>query len=157
MPRCFDWTSWTAIGFYFGRKKPTKIFRCFCRPRDRCSQKIRARQQNISLLEWGQHSEVSDQSLSGFCLAPVFKAAKLTGNPHPHQFRHTFASKLLSHGTSVENVAALLGNTPTIVWKQYAAFVKERQEALDQAVLIANGFHHLKSSARPTGRKSARA
>jgi len=79
-------------------------------------------------------------------LAPVFKAAKLTGNPHPHQLRHTFAVKLLSHGTSVENVAALLGNSPKIVWKHYAAWVKERQEALDQAVLAANGFHHLKST-----------
>jgi integrase len=75
-----------------------------------------------------------------FYLAPVFKAAKLTGNPHPHQFRHLFATKLLSSGTSVENVAALLGNTPKIVWKHYAAWVKERQEALDQAVLIASGF-----------------
>ena len=76
-----------------------------------------------------------------FYLAPVFKAAKLTGDPHPHQFRHTFATKLLSHGTSVENVAALLGNSPRIVWRHYAAWVKERQEALDQAVLNANGFH----------------
>jgi integrase len=77
-----------------------------------------------------------------FYLAPMFKAAKLTGNPHPHQFRHTFASKLLSSGTSVENVAALLGNTPRVVWKHYAAFVKDRQDALDQAVLIASGFLH---------------
>jgi hypothetical protein len=73
----------------------------------------------------------------------VFKAAKLTGNPHPHQFRHAFATKLLSHGTSVENVAALLGNSPKIVWKHYAAWVKERQEARDQAVLTANGSGHL--------------
>lgn len=74
--------------------------------------------------------------------APVFKVAKLSGNPHPHQLRHTFAIKLLTSGTSVENVAALLGNTPRIVWKHYAAWVKERQEALDQAVLKANGSHH---------------
>jgi site-specific recombinase XerD len=65
---------------------------------------------------------------------------------HPHQFRHTFATKLLSKGTSIENVAALLGNTPKVVWKHYSAWVKERQEALDQAVLIANGFHHLKKA-----------
>ena len=75
-----------------------------------------------------------------FYLAPVFKAAKLTGSPHPHKFRHVFATKLLSNGTSVENVAALLGNSPKIVWKHYAAWVKE---ALDQAVLKANGVHHL--------------
>ncbi len=76
-----------------------------------------------------------------FYLVPVFKAAKVKG--HPHQFRHTFATKLLSHDTSVENVAALLGNSPKIVWRHYAAWVKERQEALDQAVLAASGFKHL--------------
>ncbi len=76
-----------------------------------------------------------------FYLVPVFKAAQLK-KAHPHQFRHTFAVKLLTHGTSVENVAALLGNSPKIVWKHYAAWVKERQEALDQAVLAANGYHH---------------
>ena len=87
--------------------------------------------------------------------APVFRAAKLAGNPHPHQFRHTFAIKLLSNGTSVENVAALLGNTPKIVWKHYAAWVKERQEALDQAVLNANGVHHL-TPAKPQPRRQTR-
>jgi Phage integrase family len=81
-----------------------------------------------------------------FYLIPVFKAAKIKGRPHPHQFRHTFAVKLLSHGTSVENVAALLGNSLKIVWKHYAAWVKERQEALDTAVLAANGFNHLHQS-----------
>jgi site-specific recombinase XerD len=83
-----------------------------------------------------------------FYLVPVFRAAKpkLTGKPHPHQFRHTFATKLLSAGTSIENVAALLGNTPKIVWKHYAAWVPERQEALDEAVLNANGYHELAST-----------
>ena len=88
-----------------------------------------------------------------FYLAPVFKTANLSGNPHPHQFRHTFAAKLLSSGTSVENVASLLGNTPRVVWKHYSAWVKERQEALDQAVLKANGFRHL-TPAKPESRKS---
>jgi integrase len=91
-----------------------------------------------------------------FYLAPVFKAAKLTGGPHPHQFRHTFATKLLSSGTSTENVAALLGNTPKIVWKHYAAWVKERQEALDQAVVKANGFDLKPSTAPDTKKKGSR-
>ena len=86
--------------------------------------------------------------------APVFRAAKLAGNPHPHQFRHTFAIKLLSNGTSVENVAALLGNTPKIVWKHYAAWVKERRSAR-QAVLNANGVHHL-TPAKPQPRRQTR-
>jgi site-specific recombinase XerD len=70
-------------------------------------------------------------------LKKVFKAAGLTNKPHPHQFRHTFASKLLSSGATVEDVASLLGNTPKIVWKHYAAWVKDRQESLDRAVLRA--------------------
>ena len=86
--------------------------------------------------------------------APVFKSAKLGGSPHPHQFRHTFAIKLLSNGTSVENVAALLGNTPKIVWNHYAAWVKERQEALDHAVLKANGFQRL-TPAKPQERNKS--
>ena len=87
--------------------------------------------------------------------APVFKSANLSGNPHPHQFRHTFAIKLLSNGTSVENVAALLGeHTHRSSGSTTAAWVKERQEALDQAVLKANGFHDL-TPAKPQSRKAA--
>ncbi len=44
----------------------------------------------------------------------VFTAAKIEGKPHPHQFRHTFASKLLSAGVSIVEVAALLGNSVKI-------------------------------------------
>ena len=76
-------------------------------------------------------------------LRRVFKGAKLEGQPHPHQLRHTFAASLLSAGTSVENVATLLGNTPRVVWKHYAAWVKSRQDALDEAVLKASGYHRL--------------
>lgn len=66
-------------------------------------------------------------------LAKVFKAAELP-DAHSHQFRHSFASKLLTAGVSVENVAALLGNTPQIVLKHYSAWIPARQEALDKAV-----------------------
>jgi integrase len=90
-----------------------------------------------------------------FYLVPVFKAAKIAGDPHPHQFRHTFAAKLLSSGTSVENVAALLGNSPKVVWKHYAAWVKERQEALDDAVLRANGYLQPAAPKRRSARKRA--
>jgi site-specific recombinase XerD len=80
----------------------------------------------------------------------VFEAAELGGNPHPHQFRHVFAIKLLSAGVSTDGVAALLGNSPRVVFKHYSAWVPERQDALDQAVLKANGFHGL-----PKDRKNA--
>lgn len=53
---------------------------------------------------------------------------------HFHRFRHTFSVALLTKGVPVETVAALLGNTPAIVVKHYAAFVQSRQKALEAAV-----------------------
>jgi site-specific recombinase XerD len=79
----------------------------------------------------------------------VFKAAKITGHPHPHQFRHVFASKLLSSGVSVDQVAALLGNSSKVVEKHYSPWVKARQESLDDAVEKANGYHGLPEDDKP--------
>lgn len=53
---------------------------------------------------------------------------------HFHRFRHTFSVALLEEGVPVETVATLLGNTPAIVIKHYAAFVQSRQRALEAAV-----------------------
>jgi site-specific recombinase XerD len=53
---------------------------------------------------------------------------------HFHRFRHTFSVALLTKGVPVETVAILLGNTPAIVVKHYAAFVQARQKALEAAV-----------------------
>ena len=55
-------------------------------------------------------------------------------NVHFHRFRHTFSVALLEEGVPVETVATLLGNTPAIVVKHYAAFVQSRQKALEEAV-----------------------
>ena len=49
----------------------------------------------------------------------------------PHRFRHTFARILLQNGTSIADVAELMGDTDAIVRKHYAAWVPERQERLD--------------------------
>ena len=53
---------------------------------------------------------------------------------HPHRFRHSLAADLLSKGASVEDVAAILGNSPAIVFKHYAQWVAGRQHRLDQIV-----------------------
>jgi site-specific recombinase XerD len=53
---------------------------------------------------------------------------------HPHRFRHTLAADLLTKGASVEDVAAILGNTPTIVQKHYAQWIKARQDRLDAII-----------------------
>jgi site-specific recombinase XerD len=53
---------------------------------------------------------------------------------HPHRFRHSLAADLLSKGVSVENVAAILGNSPAIVQKHYSQWISSRQDALDAAL-----------------------
>jgi site-specific recombinase XerD len=77
-------------------------------------------------------------------LRPIFTAAKVK-NGHPHRFRHTFAVELLKQGTRAGTVAILLGNTEQIVIKHYSAWVKERQQGLDDAVTQANGYHDIEA------------
>ncbi len=62
----------------------------------------------------------------------LLKLAKVTG--HPHKYRHTLAVDLLERGVLVEHVAAILGNSPAIVYKHYAPWIASRQKALDAAV-----------------------
>ena len=62
----------------------------------------------------------------------LLKLAEVEG--HPHMYRHTMAIELLENGVTVEHVAAILGNTPAIVYKHYAPWVASRQKALDEAV-----------------------
>lgn len=61
---------------------------------------------------------------------------RLAGVNHgsAHAFRTTLAVDLLNKGIAVETVAAILGNSPAIVMKHYAPFVKSRQDALEEAV-----------------------
>ena len=66
-------------------------------------------------------------------LAKLFKLAGIRG--HAHMFRDTLAVDLLSHGVTLENVAAILGNSLRIAEKHYAPWVKSRQAALEEAVL----------------------
>ena len=63
----------------------------------------------------------------------LLKLAEVDGSAH--RFRHTLARDLLSKGVSVENVAAILGDTEAIIRKHYAQWVKVRQDALDAAVM----------------------
>jgi integrase len=53
---------------------------------------------------------------------------------HPHMYRHMMAIELLEKGTLVEHVAAILGNSPGIVYKHYAPWIASRQKALDDAI-----------------------
>jgi integrase len=66
-------------------------------------------------------------------LGSVFELAKID-NGHSHRFRDTCAVELLLAGASVEDVATILGNTPQVVSKHYAPWVKERQVRLEKIV-----------------------
>jgi site-specific recombinase XerD len=65
-------------------------------------------------------------------LAKLFKLAGVKG--HAHMFRDTMAVDLLQRGVSLENVAAILGNTVRVAEKHYAPWVKSRQVELEKAV-----------------------
>lgn len=69
-------------------------------------------------------------------LAILFDLAKVEKG-RSHRFRDTFSTSLLEQGVSVEMVAMLLGNTPAIVVKHYAPWIKSRQLALEAAVQTA--------------------
>jgi len=63
----------------------------------------------------------------------AFKRAHVVG--HIHQFRHSFATRLLLTGASVETVSALLGHQNiTVTQHSYAAWTVARQQRLADAV-----------------------
>ena len=49
---------------------------------------------------------------------------------HPHRMRCTFAVEQLLKGTSIEDVADMLGNTPEVCARHYAPLAKQRRERL---------------------------
>lgn len=51
---------------------------------------------------------------------------------HAHRFRHTAAVNWLASGLTIEEVAALLGNSVKIVEKHYASFCGARQETVEK-------------------------
>jgi integrase len=64
-------------------------------------------------------------------LAAVFKESGVVA-PRAHRFRHTLATELLGRGASFEDVADILGNSPTIVRKHYAKWSPARQRRIDE-------------------------
>jgi integrase/recombinase XerD len=66
-------------------------------------------------------------------LSTLFDHAGIAGGT-AHRFRHTMAVRLLMNGVSLDNVAAILGNSSRIVEKHYAAWIPARQEKLNEAV-----------------------
>ena len=77
--------------------------------------------------------------------AALFKQAGIKG--HPHQFRHTFAKRMLMAHMPVGTLAILLGHRHvSVTEKHYSRWIPERQASVDAAVraartIIRSGIH----------------
>jgi integrase len=83
---------------------------------------------------WSQKGDM-ERCASGWrkIFSRVFKSAGIKA--HPHQFRHTFAKRLLVKGVPVGYVANLLGHSKVaITEKHYSKWIKERQSPVNAAV-----------------------
>jgi integrase/recombinase XerD len=65
--------------------------------------------------------------------ARVFKQAGVDG--HCHQFRHTYATRLLQAGVPWDTVSIMLAHSSVkITQKHYAAWTRERREKIEAAI-----------------------
>jgi integrase len=62
-------------------------------------------------------------------MVAVFRKAGVP-NAHPHKFRHTLAVEILVGGGTIEDVASILGDSPSTVRKHYAPWTTSRQERI---------------------------
>jgi len=69
-------------------------------------------------------------------LKRLAKLAKVEGF-HPHRMRCTFAVEQILRGTTIEDIAELLGNTPEVCAKHYLPLVKQRRERLGKIAMLA--------------------
>jgi site-specific recombinase XerD len=73
-------------------------------------------------------------------LNAVFRHAAVK-DAKPHRFRHTLASELLGKGGTLEEVAAILGDSPATIRRYYAKWTPEyqsRQDALIRTIHDTN-------------------
>jgi len=68
-------------------------------------------------------------------LAAVFRRSGVVG-AHAHRFRHTLASELLGRGGAIEDVAAILGDSPAVVRRHYAKWTPDQQARLDSTLSL---------------------
>jgi integrase len=63
----------------------------------------------------------------------LFKLAGVEG--HCHQFRHTYATRLLQAGVPLDTVSIMLAHSSVeITQKHYAAWTRERREKIEAAI-----------------------
>ena len=71
-------------------------------------------------------------------MAAVFKRSGVERG-HCHRFRHTLASELIAKGTSIQDVAGILGDTVATIERHHAKWTPERQTRQDEALRMVHG------------------
>jgi integrase len=71
---------------------------------------------------------------------------KRAGLPHlvPYAYRHSFATRWLKQGKSIEHLATLLGNSPETIYRHYAHLIHEHDTLRQQL----EAFRHQEASAK---------
>lgn len=82
----------------------------------------------------GQSSRRAVVGIAERTLSAVFKKSGVKG-AHAHRYRHTLATRLLGQGATFEEVADILGNSPSVVRKHYGKWSKGRQNNIDRLML----------------------
>ena len=77
-----------------------------------------------------QSSRVTMVTMAERTLRTVFKRSGVK-HAHAHRFRHTLATELLARGYGEQDVADILGISPSIVRKHYAKWSVARQERIN--------------------------
>ena len=68
-------------------------------------------------------------------LAPVFRKAKIVG-AHAHRFRHTLATDILARGSTMADVAGVLGISEHIARRHYAKWSAARQQRISSIMSL---------------------
>jgi integrase len=84
-------------------------------------------------------------------LAPVFRKAKIAG-AHAHRFRHTLATDIPARGSTMADVADVLGISEHMARRRYANWSAARREPISTVMRPLRGGA-IKPAARP--RKAA--
>ena len=71
-------------------------------------------------------------------LAAVFRLSGVAG-AHPHRFRHSLASELIAKGGTIQEVGAILGDSPVTIGRYYAKWTPEYQARQDVLIRKIHG------------------
>ena len=83
----------------------------------------------VSILQEYQQHSTHDRVISINSPSILHRHIRLHINNHsPHDFRHTYATKLLANGVDIKTVASLLGDTVDTVIKTYIHYSDEMRE-----------------------------